>query len=107
MSGNYRYIHPERKMVFAVMSNHLGSDAIAQANGVSQRTVQRANIDLVPGHMIVSMDNQVHIISWETLKPYWSPAIGIVHVDPLRDHAYRLWALRRRMYGVDDEVWAL
>ncbi|KAJ7917945.1 hypothetical protein B0H13DRAFT_1869857 [Mycena leptocephala] len=43
---------------------------------------QWANIDLVPEHMIVSMDNQVHIISWETLKPYWSPAIGIVHVDP-------------------------
>ncbi|KAJ7939022.1 hypothetical protein B0H13DRAFT_1446856, partial [Mycena leptocephala] len=39
--GNYRYIHPERKMAFAVMSNHLGSGAIAQANGVSQRTVQR------------------------------------------------------------------
>ncbi|KAJ7861178.1 hypothetical protein B0H13DRAFT_1900601 [Mycena leptocephala] len=37
----------------------------------------QANIDLVPEHMIVSMDNQVHIISWETLKPYWSPAIGI------------------------------
>ncbi|KAJ7938732.1 hypothetical protein B0H13DRAFT_1851317 [Mycena leptocephala] len=26
-----------------------------------------------------------------------------VHVDPLRDHAYRLWAIRRRRYGVDDE----
>ncbi|KAJ7195146.1 hypothetical protein C8J57DRAFT_1034312, partial [Mycena rebaudengoi] len=38
---NYRYIHPERKKAFAVMSNHFSSKAIAKSNGVSVRTIQR------------------------------------------------------------------
>jgi transposase len=39
--SNYRYIHPERKKAFAVMSNHFSSKAIAKSNGVSVRTIQR------------------------------------------------------------------
>ncbi|KAJ7916717.1 hypothetical protein B0H13DRAFT_1550097, partial [Mycena leptocephala] len=38
---NYRYIHPERKKGFVVMTNHLSTNVIAKSNGVSPRTVQR------------------------------------------------------------------
>ncbi|KAJ7441160.1 hypothetical protein B0H11DRAFT_2252245 [Mycena galericulata] len=129
ISGSICVVRPEPMGGYLVLDWKTKSSFVLNCGPFSQ-------INLVPGHLIVVVNNQLQIISCEALNPYWSPAIGIgigdlksvfidkiprltleapkgitegfyiasIPVDPLRDHAYRMWTIGRRGFR-DQELW--